>query len=78
MYPPLYSIPLLQSSINLIGLQIADLLAHPASIYAKAMRAKKKMPFSFGTEIAKILHEQKFYRSKSGKIDGYGLKWLPI
>ena len=70
-------IKLKPKSANILGLQLADLIAHPASAYAKAKRAKRKMPASFGTEIAKILHGEKFYRSASGKIDGYGLKWLP-
>lgn len=64
-------------SANIIGLQLADLLAHPTAAAAKAIRQKKKMSLSFGRDIAVILHRKKYYRSKSGKITGYGLKWLP-
>jgi len=64
-------------SANILGLQLADLIAHPVSVCAKAQRMKKKMPDSFGRKIAIIQHKEKFYRSTGGKIDGYGLKWLP-
>lgn len=65
-------------SANIVGLQLADLIAHPSALYAKALRENRgALPATFGGKIAKILHDEKYYRSNSGKILGYGVKWLP-
>jgi hypothetical protein len=64
-------------SNNIAGLQIADLLAHPSFKVTQARREKKALPDNFGGEIGKILEASKYHRSSSGKIDGWGRKWLP-
>jgi hypothetical protein len=62
---------------NITGLQIADLLAHPASKSALCYKNKTSIPDNFGGKIIKILEAKKFYRSSSGVIEGWGRKWLP-
>lgn len=64
-------------SNNIAGLQIADLLAHPSFKVTQARRENKALPNNFGGEIGKILEREKYHRSPSGKIDGWGRKWLP-
>ncbi len=64
-------------SNNIAGLQIADLLAHPSFKVTQARRENKGLPGNFGGEIGKILEASKYHRSPSGKIDGWGRKWLP-
>lgn len=64
-------------SANITGLQVADLLAHPAFKSSLCRHNHEALPNNFGGKIAKLLEEIKFYRSKSGTIEGYGRKWLP-
>lgn len=64
-------------SNNIAGLQIADLLAHPAFKFAWSKYEGKKLSLNFGSQIALILEQEKFYRNPSGKIEGWGMKWLP-
>lgn len=66
-----------QKNNNIAGLQIADLLAHPSFTATVARKNKQSLPANFGGRIAGILEESKYYRSPSGKIDGWGRKWLP-
>lgn len=63
--------------INIAGLQIADLLAHPCFKAALARRNKQPLPTTFGGKIADIVQAKKYDRSPSGKIEGWGRKWLP-
>jgi hypothetical protein len=62
---------------NISGLQIADLIAHPSFKAALARLAGEPLPANFGGEIARILVEAKYDRSRTGTIDGWGIKWLP-
>ena len=62
---------------NIAGLQLADLLAHPSYKTALARRNKEALPDNFGGKISQILMDSKFDRSPSGRIDGWGIKWLP-
>ena len=64
-------------SANITGLQIADLIAHPAFKSALCRHNHETLPDNFGGRIAQILEGSKFYRSKSGSVEGYGRKWLP-
>ena len=64
-------------SNNIAGLQIADVLAHPSFRSMLAERDSAAMTAPFGSRIVEILHSSKYHRSKSGRIDGYGRKWLP-
>ncbi|MCC5838827.1 MAG: DUF3800 domain-containing protein [Opitutales bacterium] len=62
---------------NISGLQIADLLAHPSFRSMLAEKEGEAMTAPFGIQIVRILNRSKYHRSKAGKVDGYGRKWLP-
>jgi hypothetical protein len=62
---------------NIAGLQLADLLAHPSFKYVLSRRRKIAQPQNFGAQLAQILVDGKYLRSASGKLDGWGCKWLP-
>jgi len=64
-------------SINVAGLQLADLVAHPAFKAAQARRNKQKLPQTFGGKISEILEDTKYIRRPDGNIEGWGRKWLP-
>jgi hypothetical protein len=63
---------------NVFGLQLADLLAHPACVAHRCRRGNRPLPANFGGRISGVL-EMKYRRSPYGnRIDGYGRKWLPV
>ena len=62
---------------NIAGLQLADLLAHPSFKYVLSRRQKTAQPQTFGAQIVQILVDGKYLRSGSGKLEGWGCKWLP-
>lgn len=62
---------------NIAGLQLADLIAHPSYRGALARRQNQPLPGNFGGKIAALLETEKYHRSPSGKILGWGVKWLP-
>lgn len=64
-------------SNNVAGLQLADLIAHPSYRAMLARRQRHSLPQNFGGRIAKILEDNKYDRSPTGKIEGWGTKWLP-
>jgi hypothetical protein len=64
-------------SANVIGLQFADLLAHPSFKGILSRRLGSPGPMTFGAQVEKILVDQKYRRSYQGDIEGYGTKWLP-
>jgi hypothetical protein len=66
-----------QKSNNIAGLQIADLVAHPSFRATLARKNRQSLSSNFGGDIALILENKKYYRSPSGKIEGWGRKWLP-
>jgi len=63
---------------NIAGLQLADLIAHPSRreilIQAGIVDDPRQI---FGDEICEILRADKYHRSRSGRITGYGRKLLP-
>jgi len=63
---------------NVAGLQLADLLAHPARrevlLERQLIGDERNI---FGNQVSDILRQSKYHRSRSGKIDGYGKKFLP-
>lgn len=62
---------------NIAGLQLADLIAYP-SYKATLLRQKgESLPENFGGRIATILEAGKYRCSPTGRIDGWGRKWLP-
>lgn len=65
-------------SANICGLQIADLLAHPARRdYLLQKQLLTDARNVFGDEVSAILRNSKYRRSRKGKIEGYGQKFLP-
>lgn len=64
-------------SLNVAGLQLADLVAHPSFIATKARHEGRPLPANFGGSVSQILEATKYRRSYQGRIDGYGRKWLP-
>lgn len=62
---------------NIIGLQLADLIAHPSSMHARSVFNGEPQRAEFGRQIVQILRDSKYHRDDAGKIEGYGLKWLP-
>jgi len=62
---------------NISGLQIADIIAHPARRwFFKEVFKMNDEKNTFGDKIIKILIEEKFFRYND-KISGYGAKKLP-
>lgn len=71
-------IKLKEKSKNITGLQIADSLAHPSWRYHLSLQLDQKHEADFGKCVADILIKSKFLREPgTGKIKGWGLKWLP-
>jgi hypothetical protein len=66
-----------KKSDNIAGLQVADLIAHPSFKAALHRQRNEPLPQDFGGRIAAILEAGKYRCSPSGKIDGWGRKWLP-
>jgi len=62
---------------NIAGLQLADLIAHPSYKVSLTRRNREGLPDNFGGQIGQILLDSKYDRSPSGRIDGWGIKWLP-
>ena len=64
---------------NICGLQLADLLAHPAHYdLLNSYGVIGKQNSEFGVEVGKILRDTKYNRHYiNGKIDGFGTKLLP-
>jgi len=65
-----------QKLLNISGLQLADLLAHPSRRFMfRIYELEEGKRFTFGDKIVEVI-EQKYYKGKSG-IEGYGIKLLP-
>jgi hypothetical protein len=62
---------------NITGLQLSDLIAHPSFKAALARQAQQPPPDNFGGRIAQILFGEKYDRGPGGRIEGWGIKWLP-
>jgi hypothetical protein len=63
---------------NIAGLQIADLIAHPSARHMRYARDGIPCPKDFGGKVADILLQRRYRRHPStGRIDGFGTKWLP-
>lgn len=62
--------------LNISGLQLADLIAHPARRYIfRKYDIDEGKKYTFGEKIIAIIKD-KFY-NKGGNIEGYGIKKLP-
>ncbi len=60
-----------------IGLQLADIIAHPSFRAILAHREHQSLADNFGGKIAKILEASKYVRGPDGQIDKWGREWLP-
>jgi len=65
-------------SANVSGLQVADLIANPSCRDLVCQCTGVPMTAPYGRSIVAILKQNKYLRSPStGKIEGWGTKWLP-
>jgi hypothetical protein len=65
-------------SSNIAGLQIADLLAHPAHRTYRLEKLNMAIPDDYGAFLAEILKRHAYDRKLgTDRIEGYGRKWLP-
>lgn len=71
------SLRLLPKDADVAGLQLADILAHPAHRSFKFEQLGEREPDDFGAILAAILKRKVYDRSSEGKIQGIGRKWLP-
>lgn len=63
---------------NIAGLQLADLLAHAAHYdHLADHKLVDKQNSQYARQVAAILNQSKYNRSRSGRIQGYGKKLLP-
>ncbi len=63
---------------NIAGLQLCDLLAHPSHMYIRSYMKHEVSLGPFASQVADCLVRSKYDRSPwSGKIIGYGIKYLP-
>lgn len=62
---------------NIAGQQLCDLLAHPSHMYIRQKQNHDVTIGPFGQSIANILTSDKYDRSGSGQISGYGYKYFP-
>lgn len=66
-----------EKTANVAGIQIADLLAHPAHRSLKFAQLGETLPQDFGSYLTGLLRRYSYDRNGKGRIEGYGTKWLP-
>lgn len=71
------SLRLIAKGQDIPGLQIADILAHPAHRAYKFEKLGERPPTDFGSRLAAVMLRKILDRSADGRIEGYGRKWLP-
>lgn len=64
-------------SSNIGGLQMADMLANPSFRALICANTNTQMTAGFGKQIVETLTTKKYLKSPTGKIQGWGTKWLP-
>jgi hypothetical protein len=62
---------------NVAGLQVADLLAHPAHRTFKLMKLGMPIPDDYGASLIRTLESIYDRHPNKGTIEGCGRKWLP-
>ena len=62
---------------NIAGLQLADLLAHPSHMIVRLRMGHQVNLGLFCLNVKAILEDHKYDRGWHGRINGYGMKWLP-
>jgi len=71
-------IKLRPKAANIAGLQMVDLIANPSCRGLICERTGVPMTALFGRQVLAILKRNKYLKSPvSGKIEGWGTKWLP-
>jgi hypothetical protein len=66
-----------QKTANVAGLQVADLLAHPAHRSYKFTKLGIPIPDDYGASLARALLDVYDRHPRHGAIEGCGRKWLP-
>jgi hypothetical protein len=64
-------------SANIAGLQVADLLAHPAHRTFKFMKLGLSVPDDYGASLVKTLEGIYDRHPRTQSVEGCGRKWLP-
>jgi len=73
-----HDIQFIPKAANHATMQLCDLLAHPSYRSMKFERVGDPEPQDYGTALVEILRERKYCRNPTtGRIDGWGRKWLP-
>lgn len=62
---------------NIAGLQLCDLIAHPSHLDVRYQKGHDITLGPFARAVVKILHDQKYNRSRTGEVRGFGMKYLP-
>ncbi|MBA5777831.1 DUF3800 domain-containing protein [Stappia sp. F7233] len=62
---------------NIAGLQLCDLIAHPSHITIRERMQHPVVVGKFCALVREILLSEKYDRSATGQIQGYGYKWFP-
>ena len=62
---------------NIAGQQLCDLIAHPSHMYIRARYGHDVGLGPFTRRVVDILKDQKYDRSGTGEISGYGIKYFP-
>lgn len=68
---------LVNKDADVAGVQIADMLAHPAHRALKFTQLGEPQPDDYGTFLAKTLNRYAYDRHPEKGIVGFGTKWLP-
>lgn len=73
-----HDIKFFPKSANIVGIHLADILAHPSFRAMRLQRDQLPEPGDYGTKVVNILTRRRYARDpRSRKIDGWGRKWLP-
>lgn len=64
-------------SNNVAGLQLADLLAHPAMLAMVDARTGRGRRADYGGQVVEVLEAVKYARDALGTIEGIGRLWIP-
>lgn len=64
-------------SDNIAGQQLCDLLAHPSHMYIRQRQSHNVTLGAFCERVIRVLTHQKYDRSRTGQISGYGIKYFP-
>lgn len=62
---------------NVAGLQICDLIAYPSHCYVQYLQGHTIKLGPFSEKVISLLTQAKYDRSGTGRLKGYGIKYLP-